>query len=207
MAKPLDDRIAAAMGHGARTTTVAELIAELGTLLDTTQAEHDRLDTLSKSATASETEADQAADDAAKLARKLVRLRAKQEQLEQRHADLMNSERRKKAVARYEEVRERRDTLAAELRERWPALADEMAGLIRRIRVNDVECEQVNRDRYDADWLESAEAMARELPGGFHEPGSGQVLRFTEIRLPSLTGRGFDVLSYSPLEPIGEVPA
>ena len=67
MSKPLDARIASAMGQGARIATVLALIEEVDAAISETRVEHDRLDALSKSATAAEDEADAAADDAANL--------------------------------------------------------------------------------------------------------------------------------------------
>jgi hypothetical protein len=100
MAKPLDQRIAAALGASARAATVSSLIDEVQDAMQACQAEHDRLDALSKSATAAEDEADDAADQVFKLSRKLVRLAAKRDQLQARHDELMTSERRERLAAK-----------------------------------------------------------------------------------------------------------
>jgi hypothetical protein len=188
MAKPLDDRIAAAMGHGARAATIAELTAEVAATIAETQAEHERLDVLSKSATATEDEADAAADEAVKLARKVLRLTAKKQQLETRHEELLNSERRKNALAEYQRVKEARDDLCARLKDRWPKITDEIIGLLREIEANDAEIDRVNTNLYGSEWLASAEAVARGRQG--FNTGSDRAIRLTKMKIPSLHGPG-----------------
>lgn len=186
MAKPLDERIAAAFGATARATTVADLITELDASIADAQAEHDRLDAISKSATTSETEADAAADQVAKLSRRIARLTAKREQLDQHHAALINSERQQRLRKGYDEALARRDKLAVDLRDRWPELVSEIVSLLDRIEASDAEIAVVNRALPSgAKRLESAEYLARKckgLPSG----------RFTDIRLLSLDGTGFN---------------
>lgn len=190
MAKPLDERIAAAFGPTARAATVADLIAELDASIAEAQTEHDRLDAISKSVTTSETEADAAADQVAKLSRRIARLTAKREQLDLHHAALINSERQQRLRKSYDEALARRDELAADLRERWPELVSEIVGLLGRIEANDAEIAMVNRALPSgAKRLESAEYLARKCKG----VPTG---RFGDIRLRSLDGTGFDEFAW-----------
>lgn len=207
MAKPLDARLAAAMGHGARAATVRDLIAEFDTLIENARAEYQRLDAHSKSVATPESEADEAADEAAKLSRKLVRLEAKQAQLRERHDELMNSERRKRLVAEHEEVKARRDQLVTDIKERWPALTGEIVALLKRIEASDTECAKVNRDS-GLERLFSAEAIARECSPIFAASVHGQVTRLASMQIPSLTGSGFQAFIWPDLtqRPIAPIP-
>lgn len=203
MAKPLDERIAAAMSPDARIATVAELITEVAAAIGDAKAEHDRLDGISKSVTASEAEADAAADATATLNRKIIRLTAKQEQLEQRHKELTESERQTKQRAEYEEIKGRRDTLAAELAERWPVLTGELAALLSRLEASDAECAHLNgKVSGGYERLTSAEATARECPGNFYDD-AGPISRLYSTVLPSLRGKGQDKLTWPPHRPFG----
>ena len=166
MAKPLDDRITAALGKGARAATVADLQTELATLIAETTAERDRHAATAISPTVDEATADAAADEVPKLDRKIIRLGAKAGLLATRHAELMASERRRDALAEYAQVQERRDQLAADLTEQWPALTAAMIALMKRIDASDTECNRLGKV-YDAPALQSAEIVARQC-GGFH---------------------------------------
>jgi N-methylhydantoinase B/oxoprolinase/acetone carboxylase alpha subunit len=98
MPKPLDARIAAAMSNDARAATIADLITDVEAGIAACEAERDRLDILSKSATATEAEADAAGDAATKLARKAIRLSAKCDRLRGRYNGLIDARDRKKRV-------------------------------------------------------------------------------------------------------------
>lgn len=185
--KPLDTRIAAALGANARAATVSALIDEVEAALQACQAEHDNLDALSKSATATEDEADEAADKVFKLSRKLVRLAAKRDQLQTRHDALMTSERRQRAVAEHEAVMTQRDQLVEDLKRDMPRLLAEMVDLLRRIEESDAECEGINRSAgssYGLPHLASAEALARGCSGTYYH-GGAPVKRLTKIQLPN----------------------
>lgn len=183
--KPLDTRIAAALGANARAATVSALIDEVEAALHASQAEHDNLDALSKSLTATEDEADEAADKVFKLSRKLVRLAAKRDQLQTRHDALMTSERRQRAVAEHDKVMERRDQLVEDLKRDMPRLLAEMVDLLHRIQENDTECERINSSAgstYGLPRLSGAEALARGCPGFYHR--GTQIKRLTKLNLP-----------------------
>ncbi len=188
MAKPLDDRIAAALGANARATTVSSLIDEVQAAMQACQAEHDRLDALSKSATAAEDEADAAADQVSKMSRKLVRLAAKRDQLQARHDQLMASERRARTVAEHEAVMARRDALVEDLKERMPKLFAELVELLQRIEDNDAECAAASTS-YGLPRLEGAEAIARGCPGNFYLQGA-PIKRLTKMTIPSFDASG-----------------
>lgn len=192
MPKPLDERIAAALAPGARAVTVADLIGEITVEIAATIAERNASDAASKSLETPEDEADAAADAVVKLERKAARLTAKREQLEARHTQLMNTERRKRAEAEHAEIIARRDDLVADLRTKWPRLVDEMIGLLRRIEASDAEIDAFQKSGVPSGmkWLQSAESMARDVPANWvHANGAGQVARFTKIKIPAFDGR------------------
>lgn len=192
MAKPLDDRITAAMSAGARASTVADLITEVAELIESTQRDRDEFDRKSKSTLTSEADADAAADEVIRLERRVARLNAKKTELENRHAALMASERRRTRLAEYAEIKARRDQLVADLQARWPAVTAEIVSLLSRIEANDAEIEAFQKGGAPSgcEWLASAEAVARDCPGNWYRPGGSPILRFTKIKLPSLADPG-----------------
>jgi hypothetical protein len=205
MAKPLDARIASALSQDARAATVADLIAELTAQIDATQADHDRLDKVSKSATATEDEAEAAADEVAKLARRVVRLVAKRDQLEARHSELLASDRRKAAADRHAAAKARRDELVAELRRDMPGLFDKLVDYLHRIVASDAECQGVGDAGYGLERLESAEAMARGCGGHFRNE-VGPIMRLTQIKLPEFdASKGGRNLWPAPFNPMAAV--
>lgn len=184
MAKPLDARIAAALSQDARAATVSDLIDELSAQIDATKAEHDRLDSVSKSATVSEDEAEAAADEVAKLARRVVRLEAKREQLRARHADLLASDRRKAATDRHAAAKARRDELVADLQREVPGLLDKLVEFLERIEASEAECQGLGNPGYGLETLESAEALARGCGSHWRNGVGTPIMRLTQIRLP-----------------------
>lgn len=183
MAKPLDARIAAALSQDARAATVADLLTELTAQIDEAQADHDRQDEISKSATATEDEAEAAADQVGKLSRRIVRLAAKRDQLQTRHSELLASDRRKAATDRHTAAKARRDELVADLQRDVPGLFDKLVDYFERIQASDAECEGLGDPGYGLERLESAEALARGCGSHFrHE--AGPIMRLTQIRLP-----------------------
>ena len=195
MAKPLDERIAAAMSEGARAATVSGLIDEVAAEIEAAQAEHDRLDALSKSAIASESEADKAADDACKLARKVIRLTAKRDQLQARHDELLNSDRRRRAIEEHAAAKERRDRLVVDLRTDGARIIAELVALVERIKASDDECAAINRTQaYGLEWLDTAEAEARGCTPIFRRGGVAPIPRLVNMKIPT-----FDASSTSDL--------
>lgn len=126
----------------------------------------------------------------AKLARKIIRLGAKRAQLEARHTDLQNCERRGKAAAAHAEAKARRDELVADLRREWPELERRIVTFLARIKASEAECDAVNRDRsFNLEWLDGAEALARGCPGNFRRDVQG-IARLVDIVLPAFDASG-----------------
>ncbi len=184
MAKPLDDRIAAALADNARAATVSDLISEIGERITATERERDRLTTISTALSTGEDAAEQAAADAAKLAARATRLAGKRSILEQRHAELLNSERRRRAAEFRAGTLAERDQLVSELRETWPQLVDQITGLLKRVVANDAAIERSNRDSA-GEQLVSAEAVVRGCNPMFMHRGE-HVPRLTRMQIPAL---------------------
>ncbi len=181
------------MASKARATDIATLIGELAVEITTAQADHDRLDALSKSASATEDEAEAAGDQALKIARRMTRLAAKQEQLRARHAEILSSDRQERLRIERIAAIERRDKLAEDLCARWPVLAAEMFELLQRLEHSDAEM--------DSHREASAEAIARGCPGNFYVDAS-PVTRLLKARIPALSVEGGGQLTVWP-KPVG----
>lgn len=194
MPQPLDARIAAALAPGARAVTVADLISEVASLIETAKAERADADRKATAFDTPEAEADAAADAVVKADRRVARLTAAKQQLEARHAELMASERRKRQVAEHAAIKERRDALVADLREAWPRIEGEIVALLHRIEASDAEIAAFQQGGCPAGlgWLESAEALARDVPGNWMR-GSVPIKRLTAITLPAFDGKGAGV--------------
>lgn len=190
MPQPLDARIAAALAPGARAVTVADLVSEVASLIETAQAERAAADRKATAFDTPEDEADAAADAVVKADRRIARLTAAKEQLEARHSELMTSERRKRQAAEHAAIKQRRDALVADLREAWPRIEGEIIGLLHRIKVSDAEIAAFQQGGSPAglEWLESAEAIARDVPGNWASP-AGPIRRLTQIILPTFDGK------------------
>ena len=191
MPKPIDERIAAALAPGARAATVSDLITEVASLIETTKAERAEADRKATAFDTPEAEADDAADAVVKADRRIARFIAAMEQLEARHAEQMASERRKRQVAEHAAIKERRDALVQDLRESWPRIEGEIVDLLRRIEASDAEIAAFQQGGSPAglEWLGSAEALARDVPGNWQWPSGGPVQRLTKIKLPTFDGR------------------
>jgi hypothetical protein len=182
MAKTLVERIESAKA------TDRVTISDLQTLIADAKAEHERL---TGSAAHHDAESinfalsDDDREEASRLAGHFQRsarglineIRALSEKLEAK----CNSESRKADEAARTAIVGRRDELAERLKARLPALLDELTGLLGEIVASDAEIRPLR--------LASAEAVARDVPGNFRL-GSAPLKRFTEIRLPQLSGSG-----------------
>ena len=104
--------------------------------------------------------------------------------LRQRLAEVQASEDQARRLARYHDLEQVRDQLAAELRTLYPAFALKLAALLTRIAANDQAIAHLNRNAKPSGLppLLSAELVARDLPG-FVTPS--RWLR----SIPRLTGR------------------
>ncbi|MBL9067823.1 MAG: hypothetical protein JNN10_16195 [Sphingopyxis sp.] len=171
MAKSLDDRITAAMGNGARTATVQQLIDELASVITDAETRRDEQRAISISPTVSEADAEAAADEAARLDRRIVRMTGKREALTERLEELLTSERRRALEADYQAAKEERDLLVAELTEWWPQLQNAMIELLGRMKASDERCKQINQRRgFGLPELVSAEVEARGCTGLYKHP-------------------------------------
>ncbi len=99
--------------------------------------------------------------------------------LESQLEEKQNSDKRKAEEATRAAIVARRDALAARLKERMPALLDELIGLLDEIELNDLEIEPLR--------LESAEAIARGVPGNFYD-GPSPIGRYVKMKIPAWGG-------------------
>jgi predicted nuclease with TOPRIM domain len=183
---PIDDRIAAAFGNGAKSGDVAVLIkeAEAAALSSGDAAERARNRALDPVLSAKEVqEARRQMEDAAfrreRLQTAVTKLR---ERLEEVKAD--EEEQRRRVF--YEKVKAERDRLAAELADIYPEIEQKLRELLPRVAANDREIEHINAHALPSDGqrLFPAELIARGLRG-FVENGV-QIPRITEtMRLPA----------------------
>ena len=81
-----------------------------------------------------------------------------------------------------------RDALAEELRERYPALAGELADLLKRVRASNERVEAVNRS--GGPWIDPAETVARGIPP------NGTDFLTTWVRLPSFEREAHQIGQY-----------
>ena len=102
------------------------------------------------------------------------RLTAAVSRLRQRLAEVQASEDQARRLARYRDLEQVRDQLAAELRALYPAFALKLAALLTRIAANDQAIAHLNRNAKPSGLppLLSAELVARDL-AGFVTPSRG----------------------------------
>lgn len=179
MPQPLENRIQAALGPRARAQTVADLLPEIDAAIAEAEAEN--------------------------AAKRVASLKAQRDQVQARHTELMNTDRRKRMLDEHAQIRDRRDALANDLRVQWPKLVDQMVGLLHRIKASDAEIEtfQVRGVPAGCEWLASAEAVARDCPANFRDADMTPIPRFTEITLPRLDGLGMEELAWPDTRPEG----
>lgn len=196
----LSDRIAAVLQGRPSSAEVAAVMAEA-------RQEQRRLDEAVAAARAVMVDPLTSSAEAAEKRRAIDDLALQGERLVEALARLMAAERA--ALAReadaglqeaYDAARERRDAVAAELSERYPALAAELVALLRRVAESQAEVERVNRNRpAGAPWLDTVETIVRGVPGNGYL-GGGLVPRLADsVRLPALDGR--EVLHQRPIWP------
>lgn len=114
--------------------------------------------------------------------------------LEERVAELSRIDAEADKRSAYQVAKVERDALAADLRERYPALANELVSLLVRLQASDARLATINRALPDGEaWLGSAEAVARDCPVDFRHGGS-LISRITAARLPSFSGVGIQFL-------------
>lgn len=175
MAKPLFERIQAALGPHARAPDVEALIGTIAKEIVSAERDIAAQHTIATAASSDDATAEAAADAEVKAQRRLVRLRGQHADLTTRHTEILNSERRKVEQERWAATLAERDQLVIDLQERWPVLAEEMTSLLQRI---------VDMDKRTGT-EPSAEALARGCPPNFYCDG-GPMVRLTDASIPRL---------------------
>lgn len=193
MAKPLDERIAAALGASSRLTDVEALIAELTAEIAAVARRRDEQEARSVDPDVSAAEARQARDAALDIAHDHRRLTAFLGRLEDRKQTILADESYAERRRQYEAARDRRDALAERIRQVYPEIVRTLMALVEEIDASDAECQTANRDKPRHEpWLESAEALARECPETWVWPdGISPVVRLRKMQLPFPSCGGF----------------
>lgn len=180
MAKPLAERITSAK------STDRITITDLETLIADATAERDRLNGSAEHHDAESIDfalSDEDREEASRLAGHYQRtargLSNEIAALSAKLAEKLESDKRKAEEARKAAIVACRDDLAARLKERMPALLDELVGLLSEIEENDALIEPLR--------LESAEAVARQVPGTFYENCS-PIGRYVKMKIPAWRG-------------------
>jgi hypothetical protein len=185
VAKPLFERIQAALAPSARAVDVAALIEEVREESRLAKAEQAKQHAIAVSVTSDDVTADAAADAEAKAQRRIVRLAGQLDQLNARRAEMEEAERQREREAARKAALADRDVLVADLQRDWPRIEAEILVYLWRIRQMDLRLAGMN---------ESAEAMARNVPSNFYMAG-GPIMRLTEMRLPRFAGEVPEVLA------------
>lgn len=175
MAKPLADRLKAALSANARASDVSQLIEIVDGELSAATAEQAKFHAIAIDVGSSDTAADEAADAELKAARRITRLTGQREQLTARLAELADAERRRENEAAWAIVMAERDQLAADLAAEWPLIEAKIQSFLWRISLSDKKIGSTNT---------SAEAIARGCPAGFNHQGT-PIQRLTQLTLPS----------------------
>jgi hypothetical protein len=123
-----------------------------------------------------------------------VLLTALTDRRRQVEAEERDAIRRREYDAAYTE----RDALVGDLFDRWPKLTAELVELLRRIVASDARLASVNANLpLGADRLDSAEALARDLPGNFFLNGQPAV-RLTSAQIPRFQpGSAYDGFAWT----------
>lgn len=181
MAKPLNERIESARATDRVTITDLEaLIAEATAERDRQAgaADHHAAEAINLSLSDDDREeADRLAQHCRRTAKAYT---TAIDELQAKLEAKRNAESRKAAEEAKAALIASRDELAARLAERIPAIFDELTGLL-------AEIEQM--DARGGTTLESAEAIARGVPGNFYI-GPSPVTRLVNMKIPEFGGRG-----------------
>jgi hypothetical protein len=190
----LDDRIAAAFANGAKSDDVANLIqeAEAAAIATGEAAERARTRALDPTLLAADVATARHEMDSAAFRRD--RLQAAVTKLGVRLRELKGAEEDQRRWIAYENVKAKRDKLAAELASIYPAIERQLVDLFARLDANDKEVNYLNtRLPTNTERLRLAELVARGLPG-LVKNGT-QIERMTELlALPAF--------EYSALHPL-----
>jgi hypothetical protein len=190
----LDDRITAAFTDGAKSDDVAGLIGEVeaAAIAVGEMAERARSRALDPVLSAPDVAAARREMDDAEFRRD--RMQVAVTKLDVRLAELRAQEENHRRRATYEQVKTKRDKLAAELIDKYPAIERQLVDLFARLDANDKEVNYLNtRLPTNTERLRLAELVARGLPG-LVKNGT-QIERMTELlALPAF--------EYSALHPL-----
>jgi hypothetical protein len=188
MAQSIDDRIASALKPGSRLADCEALLIDVRAEAERVEIAQAKADDRRSDPTVSETDAADANLEVEEAKLRLIRLDRAASALGQAIATKKASESEKAARNRYEQVRKRRDDLAAELVERVAPMIDELAAIFARIAENDSEIAQLARRMDlpgDCETLKGAEIVAR---GAF--AGQYGARRLVDIELPLFAHNG-----------------
>lgn len=163
MAQSLDDRIASALKPGSRLADCESLLIEVRAEIDRVTATQAKAEDRRSDPTVSEADAADANLEVEEAKLRLIRLARADTALAQTIASKKVADVEKAARARYDQVRKRRDDLAAELVERVAPMFDELTSILARIVDNDREIDGINRTTVPEGCpdLVSAEVVAR----------------------------------------------
>lgn len=186
MAKPLAERMNAALAPNARASDVSQLIQIITDELAAAEADVIRLHAIAIAVGSTDEVADEAADAENRTARRVTRLRGQQEQMQARLAEIVDADARREGAAKVAAVLAERDQLAADLAAEWPLLEARMRHFFWRIVLSDKKIGSSNV---------SAEAIARGCGGAFNVGGT-PIHRLTQIALP-----GFNASDFTPAWP------
>ena len=190
----LDDRIAAAFADSAKSEDVASLIGEVeaAAIAVGEMAERARSRALDPVLSAPDVAAARREMDDAEFRRD--RMQVAVTKLGVRLGELRAEEEDNRRRATYEQVKTKRDKLAAELIDKYPAIERQLVDLFARLDANDKEVNYLNtRLPTNTERLRLAELVARGLPG-LVKNGT-QIERMTELlALPAF--------EYSALHPL-----
>jgi NADH dehydrogenase/NADH:ubiquinone oxidoreductase subunit G len=188
----LDERVAAAFKDGATSSGVADLIAEAeaAAIVSEEDAELARTRALDPTLVAADVVAARRASEDATFRRD--RLMEATRRLSERLREVRREEEEARRRTAYDTALVERDALAKELAAVYPAVAEQLAGLVARIAANDAVIERVNQKLPDGkEWLANAELVARQLKSFFD--GTGDIPRITKhMRLPAFQYAGLD---------------
>lgn len=195
MAKPLSERVAAALASSARLADVRTLIVEVEAAGAAAAACADQAKKRSLDPELTAADARQARLEYEDHDHEIRRHERWRKQLEERRDDILADERFAKRRAEYEAAAAERDALATEIAERYPKIAAELLDLVDRIEASDRRCATVNGEGTPRGmpFLVSAEAIARGSIKNFYWPmhrGGGPVMRLRAIAMPKLNEDG-----------------
>ena len=177
----LDERIASAFLDDASSALVSALLSE-------TEAAASAADEAARSARSRALDpslrggnVSAARGEMAEASFRRERLDAALNRLRERIGEVRALEEDRRRRVAYEMAMRERDTLAAELKELYPRIVEQLPALLKRIQANDIEVAHINVHKLPAgaDQLLGAELVARDL--------SGYVENFFE--LPQITNR------------------